>query len=79
MKTTTDILSKIAERDAAPAKTSMRLVKRYAVMYSGRASRKLYTYTAGRKLVARAKRMGLDAYLAPMMVKLAASATRRRP
>ena len=64
---TTDILSQIAARDAAPVKkTSTRQVKRYYVCVGTclhMRSRRFYTFAAARTLASRAKRMGLDAYV----------------
>ena len=65
-----DIFNAIAERDATPPKPRTRLVTRYVVLYGGRQSRRLYTYAAARRLVARAQRMGLDCYASPMRVRV---------
>jgi len=65
--TNADIFSIIAARDAAQPVKAFKRVKRWQVCYSGRSSRKLYTYTAVRKLVSRAKRLGLDCYASPLM------------
>jgi hypothetical protein len=74
MSSLPDILSRIKATEATinPERGS-RLVKRYVVMLgdgSGRASSKLYTYARGRKLVARAKRFGIDVYISAMMLRL---------
>lgn len=64
-----DILSTLSN-PAAKISTLSKLVKRWVVMVSGRTGRKVYTHAAVRKLVARATRMGLDCYAAPMMVRI---------
>jgi hypothetical protein len=65
---TGDIFTVIAKRDAAAtAKAAPRTVKRYFVCvgsYERMHSRRVYEYSAARKLAARAKRLGLaDAYV----------------
>jgi hypothetical protein len=59
-----DILTKIAQRVATPAKKLPALVKRWQVATRTRIGSKLYTYAKARRIVARAKRMGVDAYIA---------------
>lgn len=62
-----DIFNVIARRDANTRKTvAMKTVTLWAIHYGqgGRATSKLYPYAKARKLVARAKRLGLDVYIA---------------
>jgi hypothetical protein len=56
----TDILSRIANAPAPTRKS--RTYMAYQIMYSGRASRKLYTSKRAAEICARARRMGLDFY-----------------
>lgn len=66
-----DILSKKTE---APKKTAPKKAKRYLVCVGScetRRSRRFLTYAEARRLAARAKRFGLDAYVSsPIFVTL---------
>lgn len=65
-----DILTLIENRKDPKPET--RLVRRWVIMRQGRMARgaRLYTYAKVRALVARANRLGLDCYAAPLMVRL---------
>lgn len=70
MTNTKDILTVIAERDASPARPAVKhLVKRYQVRTDARALRPLLTYRRAQRAVRLCKRMGVDAYASPMMVR----------
>lgn len=61
-----DIFNIIEKRDAAPVKTAKKTVKRYFVCVgscSQMRSRRSYDYAKARRIAARAKRFGLDAYV----------------
>ena len=63
---TTDILSRIEERDSAIVVRKAKTLRMWAIHHNvgGLATIKLYSYTKARKLVARANRLGLSVYIA---------------
>lgn len=70
-----DILTVIAKRDREPKKKkTQKTVKRYRVCVgsaSAMRSRSVYTYAGARRLAARARRFGLDAYVScPFMLTI---------
>lgn len=62
-----DILSKRPEKAAKP---KTKLVKRWVVVFGDKCSAKIYTHAEVRKLVSRAKRMGLDCYPSPLTIRV---------
>lgn len=61
-----DILTKIAARDAAPKPAKFKKVRMYEIIdhHGERLGGRLYTQVKAHKIAKRAKRMGMDVYVA---------------
>jgi hypothetical protein len=65
-----DIFNVIADRDSKPAAAKFKSVKRYGISVNDKWSRRFYEFRKAQRIVSRAKRMGFDCWMSPVMATI---------